>query len=961
MQMPRRQCLKRLPLAALVCGLLVSVAAAAPIDLANRTVPVKVTTSADKGPALNSYEAAFSLTAQQVDAEYGLLVGGSTENPEVYVNGRALEVQPIFRTDGALYLVPSDMLLTGANQVRVTRAAVDAGKSWDGTVMFSVSEAAEQVHFNQIYTDKAIKTAPASDPAQANYDVLYYDCTWEPNMSAQSLTTATVTVCVKALAPLPVLVLDFDNNGGGITVSNISGASSFFFSSGRIYITLPTTVPTGGTATVSIDYSGTPRSTGFNFGPPYVRTTHAGTSLVYTFSEPYGARCWWPCRDLPYDKATTMGIHIVVPTAGAPAGGWQTVSNGKLLSTVTNGGKVTWNWAMDFPISTYLVAFYVTNYKYDTATYTSRDGFSTMQVGHALYNETTGQNGAWQTVEVMNWLADQFGEYPFLSAKYFTAAHSSSSGMEHITCTGMPSTGVLSGGITTARNVHELSHHWFGDKVTCQDFSHLWIQEGVAKYMESLWTEHISGTAAYHSSIDGMTVNTTDPCVGPNADYGTNYFSAVYQKGAYILHMFRHKVGDATFTAFLRAHAQNPATSYGTAVTQDVINVANAVTGQDQTQFFEQYLYRPGSGAPHGGGVFEPYAIPTYQINGTVSGPAGNKTLGLTLDQIQLSGSGTPFQMPIDIEADELNGTSRTLTINNSTLNATYSLNVGTSNPVEIQFDPWNWVLKSMRTYIRTVALPPFLRNHSYYHTLRAGGSGTSFTWAITAGALPAGISMSSAGVISGIPTTNGTGSIVVQVTSNAGVTRSTTLNWAVTDANEIIIESRVATMAGAGNGPSPSYSESGTFSNSASKSAAAGEVGAGSRYSTTVNNTATFSPGISKPGFYSIYVTLDGRDTSPNNNAHASYTINHNGAPISSTVYLSTDTATGGTAGLEDNWLLLASNVLFAEGQSGAAGGITFTNTDGNAASGKRFVMDAVRFVWTGPDNTAVAGWELY
>jgi hypothetical protein len=317
--------------------------------------------------------------------------------------------------------------------------------------------------------------------------------------------------------------------------------------------------------------------------------------------------------------------------------------------------------------------------------------------------------------------------------------------------------------------------------------------------------------------------------------------------------------------------------------------------------------------------------------------------------------------MPIDIEVDELNCSARTLTINNSTLTANYSLDVGTSNPIEIQLDPDKWVLKSNRAYIRTVALPPFLRNHSYYHTLRAASGSTPYTWAITGGALPAGLTLTSGGVVSGIPATNGSGNVTVRVTDNNGVTRSTTLNWEVSDANEILVESRVATMAGSGNYPNPAYTESGSFSNTTSKSGAPGVVGAGSRFSTTVNNSATFSPGISKPGFYSVYVTLDGRDTSPNNNAHANYTITHNGAPVTGSIYLSTDTGSGGTAGLEDGWLPIATNVLFAEGQSGSVGGITFTNVDGNASTGGRFVMDAVKFVYTGPDNTGVAGWELY
>ena len=155
-----------------------------------------------------------------------------------------------------------------------------------------------------------------------------------------------------------------------------------------------------------------------------------------------------------------------------------------------------------------------------------------------------------------------------------------------------------------------------------------------------------------------------------------------------------------------------------------------------------------------------------------------------------------------------------------------------------------------------------------------------------------------------------------------------------------VIVESRTA--AGATTA-SPGYAETGSFSNTTSKSTAPGVVGSGTRFSTTVGNSAAFRPAIPTAGNYDVYVTLAGATggtSGPNNNALANYTITRDGADITGSVRLAP-----ATTGLPNQWLLLASNVRFAAGAAGAAGGISFTNVDGNSGTGARFCMDAVKF----------------
>ena len=139
------------------------------------------------------------------------------------------------------------------------------------------------------------------------------------------------------------------------------------------------------------DLQRAPQHHQFHLQPALWRDTHgpAATAVVFSFSEPYGARQWWPCKDLPDDKPTTTIQRITVP-AGA---GWQVVSNGKLTSKTSGGGNETWVWTNSFPMATYLLSICISNYTYSNATYTALDAVTTMPISHAIFPENVGTEG----------------------------------------------------------------------------------------------------------------------------------------------------------------------------------------------------------------------------------------------------------------------------------------------------------------------------------------------------------------------------------------------------------------------------------------------------------------------------------------------------------------------------------------------------------------------------------------
>lgn len=175
----------------------------------------------------------------------------------------------------------------------------------------------------------------------------------------------------------------------------------------------------------------------------------------------------------------------------------------------------------------------------------------------------------------------------------------------------------------------------------------------------------------------------------------------------------------------------------------------------------------------------------------------------------------------------------------------------------------------------------------------------------------------------------------------------------------DIYIESRLSVANGSGTTAAPAYVETSTFTggsagNTTAKSSASGLVGAGSRVSIVPGQTAAFKPNITQAGAYNVYITLDDNATNSNADANANYVVTNTGADRTGSVYL--DPVLGPSDMIND-WHLLEADVLLPLGQTK---GITLTNVDGNNNTGKRFVIDAVRFELE-TITTSVDDWSMY
>ncbi|MBI1291232.1 hypothetical protein GC173_08310, partial [bacterium] len=658
----------------------------AAVDMADRTVlldaPVKPIFTAQPtveahftGPDKTDYR-------QSVFALEVTLAEGSLPGAAISLNGVPVDSWPILSDGAWLLRIPLGMIREGDNMLRLEGSQVASTQSLR---VFSLRDSYEDIHFEMAFTDPAkwTKAQPTPHPTQALVDALHYDLSLRIS-HANTAISGTVIFTGQVLADgLTSFALDFSPNGGAMAVSSIdqgegTPAVPFAFSGNFLVMTLPRTYNTGEELVLRISYAGTP-ATGGVFGAPYVRGTHGSpaTPIVYTFSEPYGARFWWPCKDLPDDKAM-MDMHI---ESSKP---YITVSNGTLVNREDLGATERWHWHSDFPIPTYLVSICSTNYSYVSTVYTALNGTDTMEIGHYLLpqNFSAESPGVAGTLDAMQFLSETFGEYPFLEHKYTTATHLSGSGMEHTTVTSMPGgdVGIATGSSEPGkgrRNVHELAHHWFGDDVTCRTFDHLWLNEGFATWCEALYYENEYGIESYHSYVNAWTASNTVALVNSNADSFAG--SVVYRRGGWVLHMLRNVLGKEEMLAGMRLYLQRHARS--TVLTSDFQQAMEDSSGQDLDWFFNQWVYQPGR--------------PTYSWAYGSRRDGADNILTVDITQTQSGSMPSVYTMPVDIVVSDLAGTRQTHRLYNNARTQQLEVNLGNFEPWTVELDPDNWILKN--------------------------------------------------------------------------------------------------------------------------------------------------------------------------------------------------------------------------------------------------------------------------
>ena len=531
--------------------------------------------------------------------------------------------------------------------------------------------ASKQLLFEQLNNPDKIQNT-----GDDNIDVKYYklDLTVNYNKTTQDTfwIDGTVTIFLQILANSDSIFFDLENNME-VTAVNINQTSSPFNHSYDKILIPAQNFNINEEIEVQITYNGKPKSTGFG-SFEYVENYDA----IWTLSEPYGAKEWWPCKNTPSDKADSADIWITTNSDLIPA------SNGTLKSIVNNiDGTHTYKWHEKHPIAQYLISMAIAPYVKSSIPYDSFDK-SSMQIVDYRYPQTNSRIGELRlstTKEALEIFSELFGEYPFSDEKYGHAEILWSGGMEHQTLTS-----IVNNTYSATLIAHELAHQWFGDMITCADWNNIWLNEGFATYSEALYLEKKEGHSSY---LEDMKIKMSSAKNAQGSIYVQDVssvsqifnYSRTYAKASIILHMLRGVVGDSTFFDIIHAYADDPELRYSTAVTEDFQRVAETVSGMDLEWFFQQWIYEEG------------YPIYYYEWNS--SGSANpNYLLHLTIAQTQIAddNSETFFKMPIQFEVTYDDNTKDTLVVWDSTetQNFTFSLE---KNPTHLTIDPNNWIL----------------------------------------------------------------------------------------------------------------------------------------------------------------------------------------------------------------------------------------------------------------------------
>ena len=585
-----------------------------------------------------------------------------------------------------------------------------------GTILFSVNvfaqNAAEDCAAMKIRQfEKLQKISKVNYPGDETIDVTYYKLDFEITADPDYINGYTQIDFTSLQNDLTNFFLDFAAGREVDSVVMNGNRLDFVYANDKIEITLPEALSNGDKASVKVYYQGNPESSG-GFGS-FAFSVHGSDSVpvIWSLSEPYGAMYWFPSKDTPADKVDSSDVWITC------ADNLYAVSNGTLIAKKRiGGGKFQFQWKNHHPIAGYLISIAITNYEIYQNEFEYEPG-KFMDVIHYNYPEeltNSRKTTLDETVEILEVFTEKYGPYPFLDEKYGHAEFGWGGGMEHQTCTSL---GAYYEDIIS----HELAHQWFGDKITCADWHHIWLNEGFATYSESVFDEVKYGEDQYKQDISSEMGN-AKRAVGSIWVQNINSVSQIfngarsYSKGAVVLHMLRGVLGKETFFNVLKTYLADPDLAYGVATTEDFQAVAEEVSGEDLDYFFSEWIYG------------ENYPVYSYDW-GYAPNDEGGYDCWINISQEQNTNP-KYFTMPVQIKVITT-GDDTYHTFFNNKIDQTFNFQTE-SEPLTIQFDPENLILKKVASvseiYDEGENPHIFKLNQNYPNPFSKGSGGSAST-----------------------------------------------------------------------------------------------------------------------------------------------------------------------------------------------------------------------------------------
>jgi len=425
---------------------------------------------------------------------------------------------------------------------------------------------------------------------RSNNDLLFYHLDIAIDIYNQSIKGSNL-IRLLALEPLEIVQIDLWNNLHIDSILFNQTPLTYKRVQNSVFISLSKTIPLGTVFELDFYYSGNPLKSG-RFGGFSFDTDSLGRPWIYTACQSPGASVWWPNKDQFRDEVDSMRLSVTVPP------GLIDVSNGKFLGIDTlDSGYIKYNWYVNYPINNYSVSVNVGNYVFFEE---NKDGLD-LNFYALDYHLEEAQRQFQQVSGMLTCFQEKLGSYPFRKDGY-KLLEVPYSGMEHQSAVtygnlfkngylGRDWTGV---GISNKFDfiiIHESGHEWYGNSISCADYSDAWIQEGWCTYAEAIYVECNFGKKDALKYINGYKekVSNKTPVIGRPSTYEWPT-QDIYFKGALFLNTLRFVVDDDTqWFDFIRDYTKQ--FSYQNIYVVDVINYMNKYFGRDFSRLFFQYLY----------------------------------------------------------------------------------------------------------------------------------------------------------------------------------------------------------------------------------------------------------------------------------------------------------------------------------------------------------------------------------
>jgi aminopeptidase N len=473
-------------------------------------------------------------------------------------------------------------------------------------------------------------------------------------------------------------------DSAGLTIQNVTvnkSPAKFESKDDKLIIPLATAAHAGEKFDVNIRYEGKPTK-GLYFILPD-KDYPDRPKQVWTQGESEDTRYYLPTYDYPNDRLTTETI-LTVPAS------WITVANGKLISvTDAASGMKIWTWKESVPSSTYLIT--IVAGEFDEVKDTWR-GIPVTYYAPKGRGERLSINYN-RTPQMIELFSKKLGvDYPWEKYAQSMVDDFVAGGMENSSATTNTSSSLqhpkLAPEYLTGQDdliSHELGHQWFGDLVTCKDWGDIWLNEGFATFMETVWSEAHFGKdqAGYERWIAARgwfeQANLFDkPIVRHDFNDSGEFDGNAYTKGGWVLYMLRHQLGEDAFYRGLKHYLE--VNRGKNVVTADLAKAIEEATHTNVDQFFSQWLY--GAGAP--------------KFDLSYKYDDAKHEVALTVRQTQkIEGRVGLFRIPTEVEITTASGPKLfPITVSGEKDTAIFTLQAD-SAPLMVLFDKGGHVLKS--------------------------------------------------------------------------------------------------------------------------------------------------------------------------------------------------------------------------------------------------------------------------